>query len=71
MPNFLDLVCPSCGRDDCVEIAAHIWVRVTQDGTDPDQAETRDHEYHQRSPAICSRCGFVGTVSHFEPQDAA
>ena len=71
MPNILDLVCPFCGRDDHIEIAGHIWLRITAEGTDPDQAENRDHEFHGLSPAICTCCGFTGMVCSFEPMDAA
>lgn len=70
MPNFLNLVCPACGADAHIDIAAHIWVRITEHGTDPDLSECRDHEYHPLSPAICWRCRFIGKVRDFERWDA-
>lgn len=40
MPNFLNLVCPRCGADDRVEIASHLWLRVTKTGTRADLTGT-------------------------------
>ena len=66
MTNCLGLLCPRCGADTHVEIASHIWLRVTAHGT---EAELNGcYEYHPHSPAICTRCGFVGTVRGFEQE---
>ena len=43
MSSFLDLRCPQCGDQDCIDILAEVWVRVTDDGTDAD-ASRRDEE---------------------------
>ncbi|WP_298242054.1 hypothetical protein [uncultured Bradyrhizobium sp.] len=66
MSNFFDLICPKCGADDRIEIAMHVWARVTEDGTDTDLATNGDHEFCPQSPAICTGCGLVGTVRLFE-----
>lgn len=67
MPNFLNLACPRCETDNKIEIASHLWLRVTETGTQADF--TGDYEYHPHSPAICTGCGFVGTVRTFERAD--
>ncbi|WP_315767575.1 MULTISPECIES: hypothetical protein [unclassified Bradyrhizobium] len=67
MPNFLNLVCPRCGADDRLEIASHLWLRVTETGTQADLTGT--YEYHPQSPAICTGCGFIGILRQFERAD--
>jgi hypothetical protein len=67
MANFLNLACPRCNADDKIEIASHLWLRVTETGTEADF--NGDYEYHPHSPAICTNCGFVGTVRTFERAD--
>lgn len=64
MANFLNLVCPRCDADDQIEIASHLWLRVTEIGTEADF--NGNYEYNPHSSAICTSCGFVGTVRLFE-----
>jgi hypothetical protein len=59
------MACPQCRRDDGIDIVAGVWVRLTPDGTDPDQAINRDHEWNERSPASCRHCQHVGAVASF------
>jgi ribosomal protein S27E len=67
MSNFLDLRCPNCDDDDQVDILAKSWVRVTDEGTDPDQAGNRDWCYTPASAAECGVCGHSGVLADFEP----
>ncbi|TXM96396.1 hypothetical protein FV242_33685 [Methylobacterium sp. WL64] len=67
MSALFDMACPACGSADRIDIAATVWVRVTPDGTDPDNAENGDHEFTPASPAMCSGCGHRGTVAEFDP----
>ena len=47
MTNFLDMRCPKCGNDDRLDIAATVWIRVCEDGTDADAAGDGCQEYMQ------------------------
>lgn len=69
MSNFLDLRCPECGREDCIDILAEIWVRATEDGTDPDQAGVRDRGYTPRSSVRCCACAHEARLADFEPPE--
>jgi hypothetical protein len=40
MPNAFDFKCPACGNEDQLDILASIWIRLTEDGTDPDARPT-------------------------------
>ena len=60
MSNFLDFLCPKCGADDQIDIAATVWLRVTKDGTAADELENGNHEFEPTSPATCNACGFTG-----------
>lgn len=71
MSNFLDLRCPNCGDQDWIDILAEIWVRATDDGTDPDQAADRDWTYTPSSTACCASCGHRANLSSFEPEAEA
>ena len=66
MSNLFDMACPSCGKTDCIDIAATVWLRVMPDGTDPGEAENGDHEFTPDSPALCGACGHAATVAAFE-----
>ena len=37
--------CPNCGRDDQLDVAALVFVRLTPDGTDVDDAVDGSHEW--------------------------
>ena len=60
------LVCPQCGRDDRIDIAALVWVRQTPDGTDIDEADDHSHEWGEDSAVICRSCGKSGTAKEFQ-----
>lgn len=57
------MVCPSCGEDDSLEIAATIWVRLFDNGTDTDEATCHDHEWSDDSACKCASCDWTGTVA--------
>jgi hypothetical protein len=67
MANFLNLACPRCDADNKIEIASHLWLRVTETGTEADLNGT--YEYTPHSAAICTACGCVGTVRTFKRAD--
>jgi hypothetical protein len=58
--------CPKCGRDDQIDVAAMVWVRLFPDGTDQDEAQNTDTEFNQQSGAICAACGFNGNLGDFK-----
>ena len=67
MANAFDMTCPNCGDSDHIEIEAKVWVRLTSDGTDADEAKSGyGHEWDDDSPAICQACGHQGTVLSFD-----
>ncbi len=59
------MACPECGDDLRIDIAAVVWVRLTPDGTDITEAENGDHEWSDRSKAVCGTCGYTGNVRKF------
>lgn len=63
-----NMICanPACGSDDELDIAATIWVRLVEDGTDADEASCHDHEWTDTSQCCCHSCGWAGTVSEAE-----
>jgi hypothetical protein len=68
LDNDFGLKCPipACGRSDSIDIAAIVWVRACNDGTDIFAAENGDHEWDDHSPAQCCACGHSGTVRDFD-----
>jgi hypothetical protein len=70
MSNFLDIRCPKCRATDQIDIAATVWLRVMEDGTDADQSADGNHEFEPTSPATCNACGFAGQVRDFEQQES-
>ena len=57
--------CPKCGKDDEIDICAHVWVRLCPEGTDVSAARNGDHEWNDHNGAICQNCGHDGNVSDF------
>lgn len=58
---------PKCGKDDMLDIAATVYVRLTADGTDADASETGlGHEWGPQSPVTCGHCGTDTTVKGCE-----
>jgi hypothetical protein len=68
MSNCFNMRCPKCGGEDQIDIAATVWVRLTGDGTDADEAADGGHFWDDDSPARCVRwrCDHQGTVKDFE-----
>ncbi len=64
--NAFDMTCPKCGRDDHIDIAATVWVRLTPDGTDIDGPKDGSHEWEPDSVAMCAACSYSGEVKDFE-----
>jgi hypothetical protein len=60
------LGCPSCGRNDQIDIAALVWVRQTPDGTDIDEADDHSHEWGDDNAVICRSCGKSGAAKDFQ-----
>jgi hypothetical protein len=68
MSNFFDMRCPKCGDEDHIDIAAEVWVRLTDDGDDADASRCGDHTWTHESAATCEACGHHGTVADFTPK---
>jgi len=67
MSNQFDMKCPRCGRNDEIDIAATVWVRLCHDGTSIFDAHNGDHEWSDDSPAFCCACDYAGTAGNFTP----
>ena len=63
--NAFDMKCPACGESDRIDVAATVFVRLCQDGTDIFAAANGDHEWTDTSAAHCGSCGHPGTVASF------
>lgn len=64
-PTVLDehgMTCPKCHRDDKLEVAAIIWVRLVPDGTE--DSENGDQTWDDDSPCLCNHedCDWSGKV---------
>ncbi len=66
MSNWLKRVCPKCGDGDQIDVAASVWVRLTESGSDADESQDGDHEYDDLAVAVCRAdgCDWSGTVGH-------
>lgn len=71
MSNCYSSKCPNCGRSDCIDVQAHVWVRLLSDGTDADQAQTTEHDWGEDDPARCAACDWQGVVSGMDEDPAA
>jgi hypothetical protein len=69
--NSFDMRCPKCGGDTRIDIAATVWVRLTPDGTDTDEATEGGHFWDDDSPARCDACDHNGKVKEFQPEATA
>jgi hypothetical protein len=67
MSNLLDIRCPTCRATTQIDIAATVWLRVMEDGTD--QSKDGNHDFGPDSPATCNACGFTGRLHDFEQED--
>lgn len=63
--NWRGNVCPRCGGADHIDVAATVWVRLTNDGSDADESMNGDHEYDDDSDAQCNTCGYKGKLASF------
>ncbi|KAA0573417.1 hypothetical protein [Azospirillum sp. Sh1] len=59
------MLCPKCGQDDCIDVAALVHVRLTGSGSDADLSFDGSHEWDDDSRCCCGACGHGGTVSDF------
>jgi phage FluMu protein Com len=71
MTNFLNIHCPKCWTDNQIDIAATVWLRVTENGTDADESKDGQHDYTPRSDAACNACGYYGRLQDFEQDEEA
>ena len=60
------LICPDCEDDGALDIAATVWIRLFENGTDADAAQDGNHEWDQKSKCQCASCGWSGTVADAE-----
>jgi hypothetical protein len=68
--NSFEMRCPKCGDGTQIDIAATVWVRLTADGTDADEAEDGGHFWEDDSRARCNACDHQGTAKEFQPEAA-
>ena len=64
--NAFGMKCPDCRKSDQIDVAATIWVRLREDGTDVTEAANGDHEWDKDSAAVCHSCGRAGMVREFD-----
>ena len=62
MSDQIELRCPHCACRDRIDIAANVWVRVTEDGSDADESHDGTHHWTDESAAYCCACGHPGFV---------
>ena len=62
------MCCPNCGRDDAIDILAQVAVRLTPEGTDPDEARDGHHEWGDDNSAVCVACEHTGKVEDFRTE---
>lgn len=62
MSNLFNLSCPKCRSGAHLDILASVWVRLTDDGTDADEAEDGSHFWDAGNLFSCD-CGATGRVS--------
>lgn len=69
LDNDFDMKCPECGRSDEIDVAAVVWIRLCNGGTDVTAAENGDHEWDDNSAAYCASCSHTGVACDFEIKD--
>lgn len=57
-----DLKCPECGSRNHLDIAATVWVRVTDHGTVCNESHDGSHDWDDNSIARCDNCAWEGKV---------
>lgn len=66
MPNQFNMRCPKCLDDQRIDLRARVWVRLVEDGTDPDLAHNHDHNWDGDSICFCNNCNYLGAAVGFE-----
>lgn len=64
--SYWRMACPQCGEYEALDIVALVNVRLTPDGTDPDEAKDGGHEWDANSHCRCCDCGFGAPVWDFK-----
>jgi hypothetical protein len=64
--NAFRMKCPNCRKSDEIDVAATVWVRLREDGTDVTEAANGDHEWDNGSATVCHSCGHAGTAREFD-----
>ena len=60
--NSMSISCRQCGRADELDVEILVWARLTDDGTDIDEAHQTDHEWDDNSMLHCDHCGHSETI---------
>ncbi len=63
--------CPACGDGSHLDIQAHVWVHLTEDGTDPDAAHDASHHWDEASVYLCTRYAALGRVRDLHGRGAS
>lgn len=65
MKHTHEMICPECGGEDEIDVAALIWTRLTADGAAVDQSHDGSQDWDYTSAARCNACGHLGKVAEF------
>lgn len=60
------MCCPSCKDDSQLDISAFVDVRLTPDGSSPDDAFCGDTQWDEKSRVTCRACHWGGNVAEAE-----
>jgi len=60
--DYHEMVCPSCGSDESLDVVATVWVRLTPDGSDAALSQDGSHEWDNDSFCCCNACDWNGRV---------
>ena len=63
--------CPKCEDSDSLDVAAHVWVRLTDTGSDADESNDGSHEWGDEDAIQCIACGHSGKVAEFRVKEEA
>ena len=69
--NAFGFRCPACDDGSHLDIQAHVWVTLTEDGSDPDAAHDLSHHWDEASHFFCTRCAASGWVSELRNAGAS
>ena len=65
-PQWHEIKCPNCGRDDQLDVDAVVSIRLTPSGSDADMSEDGSHIWDDNSMCSCIACGGRGKVRDFK-----